>query len=132
MVSLDISSKSGRGFLKASKLINEVILSEKYSKLWQLNPFFVTLCFLLISLRRNISKYFFGLQAMVKMQGSSMHSISKFLRHFLKFSFLVLKFSQYSCELSNLMKSQICYTTKPMFIFINKLSFHTGNIVKLQ
>ena len=29
-------------------------------------------------------------------------------------------------------KSKICYTTKAMFIFINKLSFHTGNIVKLQ
>ena len=28
--------------------------------------------------------------------------------------------------------SKICYTTKTMFIFINKLSFHTGNIVKLQ
>ena len=30
------------------------------------------------------------------------------------------------------MKSKICYTTKSIFIFINKLSFHTGNIVKLQ
>ena len=29
-------------------------------------------------------------------------------------------------------KSKIFYTTKAMFIFINKLSFHTGNIVKLQ
>ena len=29
-------------------------------------------------------------------------------------------------------KSKICYTAKAMFIFINKLSFHTGNIVKLQ
>ena len=29
-------------------------------------------------------------------------------------------------------KSKICYTTKAMFIFINKLSFHTGNIIKLQ
>ena len=29
-------------------------------------------------------------------------------------------------------KSRICYMTKAMFIFINKLSFHTGNIVKLQ
>ena len=27
-------------------------------------------------------------------------------------------------------KSKICYTTKAMFIFINKLSFHIGNIVK--
>ena len=31
-----------------------------------------------------------------------------------------------------IMKSKICYTTKSIFIFINKLSFHTGNIVKLQ
>ena len=29
-------------------------------------------------------------------------------------------------------KSKIFYTTKAMFIFINKLSSHTGNIVKLQ
>ena len=29
-------------------------------------------------------------------------------------------------------KTKIGYTTKAMFIFIKKLSFHTGNIVKLQ
>ena len=29
-------------------------------------------------------------------------------------------------------KSKICYTTKAMFILINKLPFHTGNFVKLQ
>ena len=28
--------------------------------------------------------------------------------------------------------SLIKYTTKTMFIFVNKLSFHTGNIAKLQ
>ena len=28
--------------------------------------------------------------------------------------------------------SLIKYTTKTMFIFVNKLLFHTGNIVKLQ
>ena len=32
----------------------------------------------------------------------------------------------------DLRKSKICYTAKAMFIFINKLSFHTANIVKLQ
>ena len=35
-------------------------------------------------------------------------------------------------KLSDVKKSKISYTTKVMFIFINKLSFHTGNIVKLQ
>ena len=35
-------------------------------------------------------------------------------------------------NLTDVMKSKICYTTKSIFIFINKLSFHTGNIVKLQ
>ena len=34
-------------------------------------------------------------------------------------------------DMSKNRKSRICYTTKAMFIFINKLSFHTGNI-KLQ
>ena len=32
----------------------------------------------------------------------------------------------------NMCGPKICYTTKTMFIIINKLSLHTGNIFKLQ
>ena len=45
MVSLDTSLKSGAFSLKVLKLINEVILSEKFSKLRPVDPFFISLCF---------------------------------------------------------------------------------------
>ena len=72
-----------------------------------------------MSLLTNISKCSFGLQAMVRMQGSSMCLISKYPRHFLIFSFLALKFSQYSCELSNLLQiSDAMITSKIISLYL--------------
>ena len=117
-VSLDTFLKSGGLFLKVTKLINEVILSEKFSNPRPLDPLFI-LCFLPISLPTNISKNYFRLKAMVKMQGLSMCSISKYPRHFLQLSFLALIFSQYSCELSNLLQiSDAMITSKIMSLYL--------------
>ena len=87
-----------RGFFKVLKLINEVIKFKKFLNPRPVDPFLIIS---LISLPTNISKKSFWLQA--KMQGMSMCSISRYARHFLKFSFLVVTFSQYSCELLNLL-----------------------------
>ena len=67
---------SWRFFLNISKFSSEPILFEKFLKWRPNNRFFIPLCFLFKYLLSNISRYSFGLTAKVKMQGSSMCSIS--------------------------------------------------------
>ena len=71
------------------------------------DPFLISLCFLLMFLPSNISKYFFGFAAIVhvyhKIHGLSMCSNSKWPNFFRFCFFLAPKLSQYSCDLSNVL-----------------------------
>ena len=60
---LETSLRSTGGFSKVSKLTRDFILWEKFSKPSPLDPFLITLCFLLIFLSSNNSKYSFGFAA---------------------------------------------------------------------
>ena len=76
-INLETSLKSAGGFSNISKLSKDYILWDKFLKQRQLEPFFIPLCFLLTPFSSNISNYYFGLAAIVKIHGLTKCSFSK-------------------------------------------------------
>ena len=67
--------------------------------------FFMRLCFLLTSLSGNISKYPFGLHAIVKWHGLSIFFTLKYLKNVCTCGFWIPNFSQNSWDVSNLWRN---------------------------
>ena len=75
---------------------------------------------MLISLPSDISKYSFGLQAIVKIQGLSICTISKYPKHFPKPSFLGLNFPVFMRAIKSIINLRRCYHVRnyvPVFTF---------------